>query len=217
MTAAAAGGSRVPAHHWLYLAVAALALVASGIGPEDRLTWFLEVLPVLIAAPLLAATYRRFRLTELVYALILVHALILILGGHYTYAKVPLGFWVQDAFELGRNHYDRLGHVAQGFVPALIAREVFVRASPLAGSRWLPFLVVCFCLSFSAFYELVEWWVAVGTEQGAQAFLGTQGDVWDTQWDMFLALCGAIVALVTLSRWHDRQLQRMGLSIGARR
>ena len=182
------------------------ALVASGVGPRDRFTWLLEVAPVLIGAPLLVGTYRRFPLTPLLYRLLFVHALILILGGHYTYAEVPLGFWVRDALGLARNHYDRLGHFAQGFVPAILAREILLRRSPLRPGPWLFFLVVCVCLAFSAFYELIEWWTAVATGEGATAFLGTQGDPWDTQWDMFLALCGALLAQLLLARVHDRQL-----------
>ena len=188
------------------LAIALAALAASGIGPYDRLTWFFEVVPVLIAAPLLWATYGRFRLTPLAYRLILLHALILVLGGHYTYARVPPGFWVQDLFDLGRNHYDRLGHLAQGFVPAILAREILLRLTPLRRGGWLFTLVLSVCLAFSAFYELLEWWSAVAIGEAANAFLGTQGDVWDTQWDMFLALSGATLAQLTLARLHDRQL-----------
>jgi putative membrane protein len=188
------------------LLLAAVALVVSGIEPYDRVTWWLEVSPVLIGAPILVATYRRFPLTPLLYRLILLHALVLMLGGHYTYARVPVGFWAQDLFDLGRNHYDRFGHVVQGFVPAILAREILIRRSPLPRGRWLSFLVVCFCLAFSAFYEMLEWWAAVVGGVAADAFLATQGDVWDTQWDMFLALCGAVSALLLLSRAHDRSL-----------
>ena len=191
------------------LIAAVLALVVSGVGPYDRTTWVLETAPVMIGVPLLLATYRRLPLTPLLYRLLFLHALILVLGGHYTYARVPLGFWVQDAFELTRNHYDRLGHVAQGFVPAILAREILVRLSPLRPGAWLGFLVVCVCLAFSAFYELLEWWAAVAGGEAAHDFLGTQGDVWDTQWDMFLALCGAIAATLGLARAHDRQLERL--------
>ena len=189
------------------LALAAAALVVSGIGPYDRTTWWLEVAPVLIGAPILVATYARFRLTPLVYRLLLLHALVLMLGGHYTYARVPLGFWAQELFGFARNHYDRLGHFMQGFVPALVAREILVRTSPLAKSpRWLFFLVCCVCLAISASYEFVEWWAAVLGGQAAEAFLGTQGDPWDTQWDMFLALVGALAAQLLLGRAHDRAL-----------
>ncbi len=189
------------------LAVVLPALVASGIGAYDRLTWVLEVAPVVIAVPLLLVTFRRFPLTPLLYGLVAVHALILMYGGHYTYARTPLGFWLQDLFDLSRNHYDRIGHLAQGFIPAVAAREVLVRASPLRSSGWLPFLTVCTCLAISATYEFVEWWAALLGGHAAQDFLGTQGDPWDTQWDMFLAACGAVLALATLARAHDRQLQ----------
>jgi putative membrane protein len=185
-----------------------VALVLSGIGPHDRLTWVLEVTPVIIALPLLVSTYRSFPLTPLLYRLIALHALILMVGGHYTYAEVPAGYWVRDLFGLARNHYDRLGHFAQGFVPAMITREVLLRKTPLRHGYWLFFLVVCVCLAISAFYELVEWWSAEILGQGAQAFLGTQGDPWDTQWDMFLALIGAIVAQLSLGRVHDRALAK---------
>jgi putative membrane protein len=188
------------------LGMTALALAASAIGPVDRLTWLLEVFPVLVGAPLLVWSRARFPLTPLLYRLLFVHALILILGGHYTYAQVPLGFWMQDSFDLARNHYDRLGHLAQGFVPAILAREILLRRSPLRPGRWLFFLVVCVCLAFSAFYELLEWWAAVLGGESADAFLGTQGDVWDTQWDMFLALLGTVAAQLGLSRVHDRAL-----------
>jgi putative membrane protein len=191
------------------LVLAAVVLVWSGIKPYDRFTWVLEVAPVLIGVPVLVALWPRFRLTRLVYTLLWIHAIILMVGGKYTYAEVPFGFWLQDAFEFSRNHYDRIGHFAQGFIPAMLAREVLTRRSPLAGSRWLPFLVVCFCLAFSALYELIEFWTALATGEAAEAFLGTQGDVWDTQWDMQMALIGAVVALATLSRAHDRQLARI--------
>ena len=191
------------------LAIVLPALVVSGIGPYDRLTWALEVAPVVIVVPLLWVTFDRFPLTPLLYGLIAVHALILMYGGHYTYARVPAGFWVQDLFDLSRNHYDRLGHLAQGFVPAIATREVLTRRSPLRSSGWLPFLTVCVCLAISATYEFVEWWTALLGGGAAEDFLGTQGDVWDTQWDMFLATCGAVLAVVTLSPMHDRQLARL--------
>jgi putative membrane protein len=185
---------------------AGLVLVWSGVAPRDRFTWLLEVAPVLIGAPILVVLRKRFRLTRLVYTLLWIHAIILMVGGKYTYAEVPLGFRLQDLFGFARNHYDRIGHFAQGFIPAMLAREVFIRRSPLAGSRWLPFVVVCFCLAFSALYELIEFWTALATGDAAEAFLGTQGDVWDTQWDMQMALLGAVTALATLSRAHDREL-----------
>ena len=202
--------AKTPRREPLLLLVIALAGVAvSGIGPYERHTWWMEVAPVLIAAPILVATYRRFPLTPLAYRLLCVHALILCLGGHYTYARVPAGFWVQELFDLARNHYDRLGHFAQGFVPAIVAREVLLRTSPLRPGRWLFFLVCCVCLAFSAVYEFIEWWAALLGGESAAAFLGTQGDQWDTQWDMFLALTGAIVAQLTLSSVHDRELKRL--------
>jgi len=188
------------------LLVVAVALVASGIGPHDRLTWFLEVLPVLVATPLLVTTWRRFPLTPLLYWLIAIHALILILGGHYTYARVPLGFWMQEAFDFSRNHYDRIGHLMQGFGPAIIIRELLIRTSPLAPGKWLFTLVLFSVLGVSATYEFTEWWAALAGGEAAGAFLGTQGDVWDTQWDMFLAGCGAIASQLLFTRLHDRQL-----------
>ena len=183
-----------------------LLLGWSSIGPHDRFTWFLEVAPVLVGIPILLSTFARFPLTPLLYTLLAAHAAVLIVGGHYTYAEVPLGFWIQDAFGLARNHYDRIGHFVQGFVPAILARELLLRLTPLRVGKWLFFLVVCVCLAFSAFYELVEWWVAAATGSVAEAFLGTQGDPWDTQWDMFLALIGAATAQLLLSRLHDRQM-----------
>ncbi len=194
----------------MLLAATLAVLVWSFIDPEDRFTWLLEVLPFLIALPILAATARRFPLTPLVYTLIAIHATILMVGGHFTYAHVPLGDWMKDWFTFSRNHYDRIGHFAQGFVPAMVARELLIRRQVVRRSRWLPFLVVCFCLAFSALYEEIEWWTALATGSASEAFLGTQGDPWDTQWDMFFALVGAITALLTLSRVHDRQLARIG-------
>ena len=191
------------------LAVTALGLVVTGAAPHDRTTWLLEVFPILLAAPLLVATARRFPLTPLVYRLIALHALILMVGGHYTYARVPLGFWVQEALGLARNHYDRLGHFAQGFVPALIAREILLRRTPLRPGGWLFTIVTALCLAVSACYEFIEWWAAVLGGSAADAFLGTQGDVWDTQWDMFLALIGALAAQLLLARAHDRALARL--------
>ena len=184
----------------------ALALAVSAIGPTDRLTWWLEVLPVLLGAPILVATYRIFPLTPLLYRLLFLHALILILGGHYTYAQVPLGFWLQDLFDFSRNHYDRIGHLAQGFVPAILAREILLRRSPLVPGKWLFLLVTSVCLAFSAFYEMLEWWAAVLAGAQAEHFLATQGDPWDTQWDMFLALVGALAAQLLLAAGHDRAL-----------
>lgn len=195
--------SREPA---LLLGLTLFALALSAVGPHDYPTWLMETAPVLIAVPILVATRRSFPLTPLLYRLLALHALVLIVGGHWTYAEVPAGDWVRDAFDLARNPYDRLGHFAQGFVPAILAREILLRRSPLRGSRWLAFLVFCVCLAFSAFYELLEWWAALALGQGADAFLGTQGDPWDTQWDMALCGAGAILALTLLSRLHDRQV-----------
>lgn len=182
------------------------ALVVSGIGPKEYGTWFMETAPVMVAIPLLALTWRSFPLTPLLYVLIFVHGLILMLGGHYTYAEVPPGFWVRDALGLERNHYDRLGHFAQGFVPAILAREILLRRSPLKPGGWLFLCATSICLAFSAFYELIEWWAALALGQGADAFLGTQGDQWDTQWDMFMALVGALTAQLALGPRHNRQL-----------
>lgn len=197
-----------PKELWLLLGMTLVALAITGYRPFDQLTWFLEVFPVLIALAVLIATRKGFPLTRLVYWLIFFQALILMVGGHYTYSRVPLGFWVQDALDLGRNHYDRLGHIAQGSVPAMVAREVLLRRSPLARGKWLFFLVVCVCALITVVYELIEWWVAAIAQSASMEFLGTQGDVWDTQWDMFCCLCGAVAAQVLLSRVHDRQLAR---------
>jgi putative membrane protein len=193
----------------ILLAVCLALLVISGLRPHDRVTWVLEVAPVLGGAPILVATSSRFRFTPLVYRLLFVHACILMVGGHYTYAQVPLGFWIQDIFGFARNHYDRIGHFAQGFVPALVVREVLLRRSPLHRGGWLFFLVTCVCLALSAGYEFVEWWAALLGGEAADAFLGTQGDPWDTQWDMFLALVGAIAAQVLLGRRQDGELARI--------
>ncbi len=193
----------------IWLAVMFGVLIWSGINPKDQPTWFLEVLPVLIALPILYLTRERFPLTSLTYVLILVHAVILMIGGHYTYAEVPLGDWVRDAFDGTRNNYDKLGHLAQGFIPAIVAREVAIRFGVFTSRAWMTFFVVSLCLAISAFYELIEWWVALLSEEAADSFLGTQGYVWDTQSDMLLALVGAILAIVLLGRLHDRQLERL--------
>jgi len=187
------------------------ALVASGIAPYDRATWLLEVAPVLIGAPILVATWRRFPLTTLLYGLIALHALVLIYGGAYTYARVPLGFWLQDAFDLGRNPYDKIGHFMQGFVPALIAREVLLRGRYVSGRRMAAFLSLCVAMTISALYELIEWWTALALGQGAYEFLGTQGDIWDTQADMAWAMIGAGAALALLGRLHDREMARLSV------
>jgi putative membrane protein len=192
--------------HLALAAACAVVLAWSGILPKDRFTWFLEVAPALAAAALIAFLYPRWRFTPLVLALVAVHAAILMVGGKYTYAEVPAFNWLRDQFGLTRNYYDRVGHLAQGFVPALVAREILLRRGVLKPGGWLFFLVTCVCLAISACYEFVEWWVAVATGEAAEAFLGTQGDVWDTQWDMFMALVGALAAQLLLSRRHDRQL-----------
>ena len=185
------------------------ALVVSGLSPHDRLTWLMEVAPVLVAAPVLFWTRRTFPLTTLLYVVITLHALVLVMGGAYTYARVPLGFWLQDLFDLGRNPYDKIGHFMQGFVPALVAREVLLRGKHVAKGRMLGLLAVCIALAISAVYELIEWWAALGLGQGADEFLGTQGDPWDTQSDMFMALIGAAVALAGFSRLQDRQIHEI--------
>jgi putative membrane protein len=191
------------------LAVGTVLLLLSGIHPYEFGTWVMEVFPIFIGVPILLATARRFPLTPLLYTLIFIHACILMLGGHYTYARVPLGFWMQNAFGFARNHYDRIGHFAQGFVPAIIAREVLLRRTPLRPGGWTFFIVCSICLAVSACYEFVEWWSAVIGGSAATDFLGTQGDVWDTQWDMLFALIGSICAQIILSRLHDRQLVQL--------
>jgi Predicted membrane protein len=191
------------------LGVVLVALVWSGIGPYDRLTWLLEVLPVLVVVPLLLWTRARFPLTPLAYVLIAVHALILVYGGRYTYALTPFGDWLRDTFDFSRNHYDRIGHLMQGFGPAIVARELLLRTSPLRPGKWLFAIVSLSILGVSATYEFTEWWAALAGGDAAGAFLGTQGDVWDTQWDMFLAGCGAIAAQLLLGRLHDAQLLQL--------
>ena len=186
-----------------------VGLIVSGIRPYDRPTWWMEVAPVLIALPILVATHRRYPLTGVLYFLVCAHALVLIYGGAYTYARVPLGFWLQEALGFERNPYDRIGHFMQGFVPAMLAREILIRGRFVIGRAMLAFVCVCIALAFSAFYELIEWWAALLLGQGADEFLGTQGDPWDTQADMFLALLGASTALFLLSRLHDRQIGRL--------
>lgn len=181
----------------------------SAVSPHDYFTWFLEVAPVLVGVPLALILQRRFPLSSLLLVLLWWHCVILILGGHYSYARVPLGQWAMEWFGWTRNNYDKVGHFAQGFVPAILVREILVRTSPLRNSRWLGFLCGSVCLAFSAFYELIEWWVAVGTGAAAEDFLGTQGYAWDTQSDMAWALGGAIIALVFVSRWHDRSLMKL--------
>jgi putative membrane protein len=195
--------------HLSLLLIGVAILAWSAWKPHDYVTWILEVFPAIIAGVALTVLYPRFRFTGLVYVLILIHAAILMIGGHYTYAEMPLFSWLRDEFHLARNYYDRLGHVAQGFVPAMIVREILIRNAVVNGRRWLFFIVCSIALAISACYEFFEWWVAVASGSGADAFLATQGDVWDTQWDMFMALCGAIVAQLTLARVHDRQLRAL--------
>lgn len=193
---------------WLILSSSCLLffLVLSGLNPYDRMTWVMEVAPIFIAFPVLLFTHKRFPLTPLLYALILMHALILIYGGAYTYARVPLGFWLQELFGLSRNPYDKIGHFAQGFVPALVAREILIRGKYVTGKKMAVFLSICVALAISAFYELIEWWAALALGQGADEFLGTQGNPWDTQSDMFLALIGAMTAMLAFNNLHDRQI-----------
>lgn len=184
-------------------------LVWSSIAPAERLTWWLEVMPALIGIALLIANYRHFRFTDLAYTLIALHMILLCVGGHYTYARVPLGDWVRDTLHLARNHYDRLGHFAQGFVPAIVAREILCRQKVVASPGWRAFFILSVCLAISAAYELLEWLSAVALGSGADAFLGTQGDPWDTQKDMAMALIGALAALAILAKWHDTQLRKV--------
>jgi len=197
----------------LLLVCLSAVFVWSAMHPHDYFTWFLEVFPVLIGLPILMLTYAKFPLTNLVYGLVLLHAIILLVGGHYTYAEMPLFSWMRDYNGWDRNYYDRLGHVAQGFIPAIITREILLRTSPLRPGKWLFFIVVCVCLAMSAFYEFIEWWVALASGSDAVAFLATQGDVWDTQWDMFLAFLGAISAQLLLAKVHHRQMIRMHVYI----
>ncbi|HEY0721739.1 MAG TPA: DUF2238 domain-containing protein [Gammaproteobacteria bacterium] len=193
-------------------------LVWGGYAPKaDRLTWLLENLPVFIALPLLLATYRTFPFTPLAYALMWLFALVLIIGGHYSYAEVPPFNWLRDHFQLARNHYDRLGHLMQGIAPAIVAREILLRKTPLTHGGWLFFMVCSVTLAISASYEFIEWWTALLTGSAANAFLATQGDVWDTQWDMFLALCGAILSQLLFSRVHDKQLRGIDATLFLRK
>ncbi|MBU2926417.1 DUF2238 domain-containing protein [Colwellia sp. 1_MG-2023] len=189
---------------WAFIYLA--TLLWSAIAPKDYLTWFLEVLPAVIGAVILLFTYYSFRLTPLLYVLILLHCVILMIGGHYTYAEVPLFDTIKDIFNLDRNNYDKVGHFAQGFVPAILAREILIRKQVVNGKTWLNTFIISICLAFSAFYELIEWWVAILSGENAEAFLGTQGYIWDTQSDMAIALVGAICAIVFLAKYHDKQL-----------
>lgn len=192
----------------LCLAFDMLVLVWSLTGPSDLFTWTMEAAPFLLVLPVLLATAPRHRLSNLLYGLIAIHAVILMVGGRYTYAEVPFGFWMKDFFGFARNHYDRIGHFAQGFIPAIAAREILLRTSPLQRGKWLAFIVTCICLAVSAFYELIEWWTSVAQGASADAFLGTQGDPWDAQWDMFFALTGAITSQILLSGIHDKSMAK---------
>lgn len=192
----------------IYIAV----LIWSAINPSDYFTWFLEVAPALIGAVLLMFTYTTFRFTTLAYTMILMHCIVLMIGGHYTYAEVPPFNWIRDAFEMQRNNYDKVGHFMQGLVPAIVAREILIRKNIISSTAWCKFLTVCFCLAFSAFYELIEWWVALASEESAEAFLGTQGYMWDTQSDMAFALLGSLCAIFFLAGIHDRQLRNQANS-----
>lgn len=192
-------------HLWLSIFIP--VLIWSAVLPKDPFTWFLEVLPVFIGLFILVLTYKKFPLTPLLYTLILMHMIILMVGGHYTYAEVPLFDWIREVFDHSRNNYDKVGHFAQGFIPAILAREILIRKNIVQGTKiWLNFIILSIILAFSAFYELVEWWVALAVGEDAEAFLGTQGYMWDTQSDMGYALFGGILALLLLSRWHDKQL-----------
>ncbi len=192
-------------HVWLLFSFMAVT-TWSAIAPFDYTIWALEIFPALIGVGLLIMTFRRFRFTTFTYTMILLHCTVLAVGAHYTYAEMPLFDWIQQQFNLSRNHYDRLGHIAQGFFPAIVARELLIRLSPLESGRWLFFIVTSICLAISALYEMIEWWVALITETAAEMFLATQGDIWDTQWDMFLALLGAMASQLILSRYHNRKL-----------
>ena len=203
-----AAPARIPTRgeRWLLVVITLVALVVSGLIAKDRLTWLLETIWAMAGLAVIAWYWGRFPLTRLLCWLLVLHALVLIHGGTYTYALTPGGFWLQDLLGTTRNPWDRLGHLMQGFVPAILAREIFLRRSPLRRGGWLNYLVLASCLSFSAFFEFIEWWAALIYGADADAFLATQGDQWDTQWDMFLCLCGAIASLLVMSRWHDRQL-----------
>ena len=191
---------------YLWLIIFTIVFVWSGIEPKDRLTWALEVAPAVIGLGVMAYTYKSFKLTPLIYVLILIHCVILMVGGHYTYAEVPLFEYLKEPLGFTRNNFDKLGHFAQGFIPAMVAREVLIRKSVIPNAGWRDFFILSFCLALSAFYEIIEWWVALASGESAEAFLGTQGYIWDTQSDMWIALIGAVVALLVLSKLQDRQL-----------
>jgi len=194
---------------YVWLAIYFPVLIWSAVLPKDQFTWFLEVLPALIGLIILSVTYKKFPLTPLLYILILMHMVILMVGGHYTYAEVPLFDWIKEVFDQSRNNYDKVGHFAQGFIPIILAREVLIRKQVVKGKVWLNYILLSIVLAFSAFYEVIEWWVALASEEAAEAFLGTQGYIWDTQSDMMYALIGGVAALLTLSRLHDKQLQEL--------
>lgn len=190
----------------ILLTILGIVFFWSAFAPLERFTWWLEIFPILIALPILFLSYQNLQFTHLAYVLMLVHAIILMIGGHYTYAEVPLFNWLRDTFELSRNYYDRVGHFAQGFVPAIIVREILIKKSPLVLGQWLFFIVCSICLSISVIYEFIEWWTAVFEGGAAEAFLGTQGDVWDTQWDMLCALIGSVISQLLLAKIHDKQI-----------
>ncbi len=195
----------------IFLLIYFIVFIWSSINPKDYFTWFLEVVPAIIALIILTFTYKNFKFTPLVYSLILIHSIILMVGGHYTYSEVPLFDFIKDVFNHDRNNYDKLGHFAQGFIPAMVAREIIIRKNIINIEAWRNFFIVCFCLGFSAFYELIEWWVAILSNDSANDFLGTQGYIWDTQSDMAWALFSSIIALILLRKYHDNQLKKFNL------
>ena len=201
--------SRATLIHKALLLSGLAVLIWSGIGPKDRMTWAMEVAPAAIGGAILVATYRRFRFSTLTYCFVWFFALILMAGGHWTYAEVPIGNWVRDGLDLQRNHFDRFGHVFQGVIPALLGRELLLRTSPLGRGKWLFFIIICIALAVSAMYEFVEWWTSVGLGQSADEFLGTQGDTWDAQWDMFLAACGATCVMLFLQTLQDKSMRKI--------
>jgi putative membrane protein len=193
----------------IYLIIFFAVLIWSGIKPHDYFTWFLEVVPALIALFILFVTYKKFQFSNFIYSLILFHSIVLMIGGHWTYAEVPFGFWIQDIFNFSRNHYDRFGHLMQGFVPALVARELIIRNNIIPNRKWMTFFIIFTILGFSAFYEFFEWGMSLATGESATAFLGTQGDIWDTQWDMFMCFIGSILSLGFFSKIHDWYLNKI--------
>ena len=203
--------------YWILILLFLVGLILSGINPHDYFTWMLEVFPAIIGLVILVCTFKRFRFTDLTYIFILVHCYILFIGGHYTYAEVPPFEWLKEVLHQSRNNYDKVGHFAQGFVPAMIVRELFVRQAIVRKGLWLPFLTICVCLTISVFYELLEWFVAIGSGQSADSFLGTQGYIWDTQSDMLYALIGALCMVIFLSKVQDRQIARIENGIASRR